>query len=62
VIKAADRRDHEKRLEKDTRRDHALAAFVIPGRRKAAGPESITTNRDYGFRARAFGAPRNDAK
>jgi len=49
---------------------------VIPGRREAASPESITTGGywskewrplvfkatvpDYGFRARAFGAPRND--
>jgi hypothetical protein len=55
VIKAADRRDHEKRLEKNARRDHAPAAFVIPGRRKA-NPESITTNRNYGFRVRAHSA------
>jgi hypothetical protein len=34
---------------------------VIPGRRAAASPESIFTNRGYGFRARAFGASRNDA-
>jgi hypothetical protein len=35
---------------------------VIPGRREAAGPESRKTgNSDVsGFRARAFGAPRND--
>ncbi len=46
---------------------------VIPGReRQLANPESITTghaehalrlscqNSGYGFRARAFGAPRND--
>jgi hypothetical protein len=33
---------------------------VIPGRREAPGPESIFTDRGYGFRARAFGAPRND--
>jgi hypothetical protein len=40
---------------------------VIPGRRAAASPESITTNtsdkitaRDYGFRAPACGRPRND--
>jgi hypothetical protein len=25
---------------------------VIPGRPKGPGPESITTNQDYGFRAR----------
>jgi error-prone DNA polymerase len=35
---------------------------VIPGRREAAGPESITTNGDYGFRARDFVAPRNDGR
>ncbi len=33
---------------------------VIPGRREAANPESITPAYDYGFRARAFGASRND--
>jgi hypothetical protein len=33
---------------------------VIPGRRAAASPESILRIGDYGFRARAFGAPRND--
>jgi antitoxin HigA-1 len=25
-------------------------------------PEPISTDRDYGFRARAFGAPRNDGR
>ncbi len=35
---------------------------VIPGRgRKPASPEPIFTVRGYGFRARAFGAPRNDS-
>ena len=38
----------------------ANLSVVIPGRREAASPESITTAREYGFRARAFGAPRND--
>jgi hypothetical protein len=35
---------------------------VIPGRREAAGPESRTSGFSgvSGFRARAFGAPRND--
>jgi error-prone DNA polymerase len=33
---------------------------VIPGQPDGLGPESITTNRDYGFRARDFVAPRND--
>jgi hypothetical protein len=34
--------------------------FVIPGRAKGAGPESIIPVREYGFRARRFAAPRND--
>jgi hypothetical protein len=42
--------------------------LVIPDRRVAASPESITIifaeyslqDRDYGFRARALSAPRND--
>jgi len=34
---------------------------VIPGREhKLANPESITPAAEYGFRARAFGASRND--
>ena len=33
---------------------------VIPGRPAGPGPESITTNRDYGFRAPRFARPRND--
>jgi hypothetical protein len=32
---------------------------VIPGRREAANPESIGPSEPFGFRARAFGAPRN---
>jgi hypothetical protein len=36
--------------------------FVIPGRPKGPGPESITKAREYGFRAPAFGRPRNDEK
>ena len=39
---------------------NALRSFVIPGRRAAANPESIITDREYGFRVRAFGASRND--
>ena len=34
---------------------------VIPGRRAAASPEPITNDSEYGFRARAFGASRNDS-
>src|SRR5712692_6480618 len=34
---------------------------VIPGRPEGPGPESILPAGGYGFRARAFGAPRNDA-
>jgi hypothetical protein len=30
-------------------------SFVIPGRRAAANPESITPVREYGFRVRAKG-------
>jgi hypothetical protein len=33
---------------------------VIPGRRTAPGPE--TKAAAYGFRARAFGTPRNDRR
>ncbi len=39
--------------------EHGLDA-VIPGRREAASPESIFQGGGYGFRARAFGASRND--
>ena len=31
-----------------------LLSPVIPGRHEVASPESITTNRDYGFRARGL--------
>jgi ABC-2 type transport system ATP-binding protein len=34
--------------------------LVIPGPSAARSPESITTNREYGFQARRFAAPRND--
>jgi hypothetical protein len=38
-------------------------AFVIPGRgRKPANPESMIGFGGYGFRARPFGASRNDRK
>jgi hypothetical protein len=33
-----------------------VLSFVIPGRRAAANPESINTDREYGFRARAHSA------
>jgi hypothetical protein len=39
-----------------------VSLFVIPGRREAASLESMFTDRDYGFRARAFGASRNDVE
>ncbi len=39
-----------------------ILSLVIPGRREAPGPESITPACDYGFRVRAFGAPRNDER
>jgi hypothetical protein len=38
----------------------SLYLVVIPGRSEATSPESITTDREYGFRACAFGASRND--
>ena len=45
----------------------APSTAVIPGRREAASPESINTDpsdpittQEYGFRAPAFGRPRND--
>jgi hypothetical protein len=39
-----------------------ICPAVIPGRREAAGPESRQAGifSVTGFRARAFGAPRND--
>jgi hypothetical protein len=33
---------------------------AIPGRDEVANPESITTDREYGSRARHGAAPRND--
>ena len=41
--------------------DCTLEATVIPGQPEGLGPESINTNRNYGFRARGLApAPRND--
>jgi hypothetical protein len=37
-----------------------MITIVIPGRREAASPESISIDREYGFLARALGASRND--
>jgi hypothetical protein len=55
-------------LNKVTPGNHVRCPYaVIPAEREARVPESITpalvvrTRRDYGFRDRAFGAPRNDA-
>jgi hypothetical protein len=39
----------------------AKHSAVIPGRREAANPESITTAAEDGFRVPAFGRPRNDS-
>ncbi len=36
--------------------------FVIPGRAKGAGPESIVPVCEYGFRARRFAALWNDVE
>ena len=38
-----------------------VPASVIPGRREAASPESMTTALEYGFRVRPFGPSRNDS-
>ena len=41
----------------------AAHSAVIPGRAEGASPESITTDSEYGFRARGLApAPRNDAE
>jgi hypothetical protein len=37
----------------------AKTLHVIPGRREAANPESITTDRRYGFRLSRFALGRN---
>src|SRR5664279_2614168 len=42
--------------------ESSVIAGVIPGRPKGPGPESIATDRVYGFRARRFAAPRNDGE
>jgi hypothetical protein len=42
--------------------NHAAHSAIIPGRREAASPESILPGGGYGFRAPAFGRPRNDAE
>src|SRR5436190_799420 len=45
----------------DVKGDRNSAPSVIPGPSEARSPESIITGGGYGFRARAFGAPRNDS-
>ena len=40
--------------------DAGVIGFVIPARDEVANPESILTERDYGFRVRSFGPSRND--
>ena len=55
------RRDRSKRAEDARAMVKRWVSLVIPGRRAAASPESITPSAaEYGFRARAFGASRND--
>ena len=55
------RRDRSKRAEDARAMVKRWVSLVIPGRREAASPESITPSAaEYGFRARAFGASRND--
>jgi ATP-dependent helicase HrpB len=55
------RRDRSRRAEDARGMVRRWASAVIPGRREAASPESITPDpAEYGFRVRAFGASRND--
>ncbi|HWC93293.1 MAG TPA: ATP-dependent helicase HrpB, partial [Pseudolabrys sp.] len=55
------RRDSSRRAEDARAMAKRWASIVIPGRREAANPESITRSaEEYGFRARASGASRND--
>ena len=55
------RRDQQVRRRRDRRQGEVDDDLVvIPGRREAASPESIFQGGGYGFRARAFGASRND--
>jgi hypothetical protein len=42
--------------------NYATHSAVIPGPAEGRSPESITTAQEYGFRARRFAAPRNDAE
>jgi hypothetical protein len=79
VIRAGQRASSLPLRHSGTRHLHSgarLPAFVIPGRRNAPSPESITTElrlgndgapvvfaidiSGYGFRARCFASPRND--
>jgi ATP-dependent helicase HrpB len=54
------RRDRSRRADDARAMAKRWASAVIPGRREAASPESIDEGGGYGFRARAFGASRND--
>ena len=55
------RRDRSRRAEEARAMAKRWVTAVIPGRREAANPESITRSAaEYGFRARASGASRND--
>jgi tRNA (guanine37-N1)-methyltransferase len=56
---AAWRRAEAEQLTRERRPD-LWAKRHSGARTKSANPESITTNRDYGLRARPFGASRND--
>jgi hypothetical protein len=42
--------------------ERATTNPIIPGRRAAANPESITSDGVYGFRVPTCGRPRNDYK
>jgi ATP-dependent helicase HrpB len=55
------RRDRSRRAEDARAMARRWSSAVIPGRREAANPESITSDTaEYGFRTRASGASRND--
>jgi pyridoxine kinase len=54
VIKPADRRHHEKRLEKAARRDHAPAAFLLAGRMNILSIQSHVAYGHVGNAAATF--------
>src|ERR1044071_2070238 len=61
---ASPRRSFAYKRKASPSRAGRASGLVIPGRREAAGPESraVGIACHYGFRVRAFGAPRNDRR